>query len=486
MSEQQMKQNWKNRTLYIGDNHNFMRSMNSDSVDLIATDPPFNTNRDFHATESKDGFSDRWRWSNEDHDHWFNLIKEDNLAVWKVIDTARHTDSDMIAAYLCFMGARILEMHRVLKPNGSIYIHCDPTASFYLRMILNAVFGYKNFRNEIVWKRSMGAKNNARRFHSEHDVILYYVKNMKEFIWNGEYKPLTKEYEDGWYCNQDENGRRYKVSDLTSPGSGGYKYEFLGTTRRWRYPEHRMNELIKEGRIIHESITPGSKRKVAGYKRYLDESKGALVGDLWTDIKLLQGAQKEEEILYQTQKPLALYQRIIKASSNPGDIVFDPFCGCLTTLMAAELENREWVGCDTWTGVGKAAQKRMDMIDKKDIPIRERQKVLTRTDDNKKAAPTVLVPIKVDKPATKKEQKAIKDKLLKDHGCMCQGCGREFDSEEFLEVDHRVPKSQGGSNQISNRVLLCSPCNRRKGNRMSLEELRKLNEKTGFSIWERV
>ena len=240
------------------------------------------------------------------------------------------------------MGVRLIEMRRVLKPTGSLYLHCDTTASHYLRQLLDAIFGQDNFRNEITWRRTTTHSMAKRRFPNISDSILFYVADSK-YAFHPQYIPLGGGASA--YRHQDPDGRVYRLGNLTI----GYlkknrQYEFLGVTRNWRHSRERMEELYQEGRVVQTS--PGA---VPSSKLYLDESHGALVGDVWADIQVL-GARAKERVGYPTQKPLALYERIIRASSNEGDVVLDPFCGCATTLIAAERLSRQWVGIDIWDG----------------------------------------------------------------------------------------------------------------------------------------
>jgi len=308
--------NWKNRTLFHGDNLKFLRAMNSESVDLIATDPPFNKGRDFHATPdsfaSGAKFQDRWSWERDVHSTWVDQIKDDFPAVWEVIDAANavymkktkknllrprdEVGSDM-GAFLCFMAVRLLEMRRVLKPTGSIYLHCDHTASHYLKTLMDAVFDRNNFRNEVIWCYKSGGASPTRHFSKKHDTLLWYSKSdrytfnaQKEKSYNRDFKPYrfrgVEEFEDeiGWYT-------------------------------------------------------------MVGMKDY------------W-NIDMV-GRTSSERIEYPTQKPIQLYERIIKASSDEGDIVCDPFAGCATTLIAAERLKRRWVGMDIWDNAKDVVLKRL-------------------------------------------------------------------------------------------------------------------------------
>lgn len=293
-------------TLYTGDSLELMQNFfDTQTIDLIYADPPFNTGRDFGA------FEDKW--------------------------------AD-VEDYIDWLRPRLREMRRVLKPTGSIYVHCDWHASHYIKVAMDDIFGYDNFRNEIVWKSSYGGKNMATRaFGRGHDTILFYA--MPDAQFNPLHLPLSEESIKEWYRYVDEGGERYNVDNLAAPSDGGYEYDFLGATRRWRYPEHRMHELLDAGLIVHETTTTGSKRKVAGFKRYLRDSKGSIATSLWLDINPL-NRRSTERTGYPTQKPLALLRRIITASSNEGDIVLDPFCGSGTTCVAAQQLGRKYIGID--------------------------------------------------------------------------------------------------------------------------------------------
>ena len=515
--------NFSNRTLYHGDNLEFLRGMNSNCIDLIATDPPFNTgrNRSGSAGRYEDNWRwldegapkpDQWSWENVVHTRWLQEIRADNAALYEVIEVTRKAHSDGAAAFLCFLGARLLEMRRILKPTGSIYLHCDHTANSYIRMVMDAIFGSKNFRNEIVWKRAQGAKNLAKRYHSEHDTIFYYVKS-QDFTWNPIYLPLSQDVIDDWYRYRDENGERYNVGDLQALGSGGYEYEFLGVTRKWRYPEHSMYELLEQGRIVHNTTVPTSGRKVPGLKRYLSESKGALLGDIWSDIKLL-GRRAKEATGSPDQKPLDLYQRMILASTNPGDWVLDPFCGCATTPIAAEHLGRHWVGIDRRSDAEAHIINRLLATDAnrgrfipiKDGAILDNNKlaearalvkdmnftftttVPERTDEGENAPLLAIVhgaPEPRRNPYNYEQMKAI---LIELFGYQCWGCdfvppeNIKQPRERFLELDHIIPKSEGGGPEIQNRALLCRPCN---GDKKDTHNLTWLRQQAGYATGRR-
>ena len=253
--------------------------------------------------------------------------------------------NDMMA-YLTMMAQRMIELHRVLKPTGSIYLHCDPTASHYLKLLMDAVFGPTNFRSEITWKRTSAHSDTkqGRRQHGRiHDILLFYTKS-DEWQWNPVFAAYDESYVEAFYKHiEPETGRRYRLGDLTGPGGaakGNPEYEVMGVMRYWRYSREHMDELIRLGRVVQ--TRPGA---VPAYKRYLDEMPGVPLQDLWTDIGPV-GAQARERLGYPTQKPESLLERIIQASSNEGDVVLDPFCGCGTAVAVAERLKRRWIGID--------------------------------------------------------------------------------------------------------------------------------------------
>jgi site-specific DNA-methyltransferase (adenine-specific) len=240
------------------------------------------------------------------------------------------------------MAARLIELHRVLKPTGSLYLHCDPTASHYLKMILDLIFGAGNFQNEIIWKRANAKGNASTRLASNHDIIFCYAKSSNKVLWNPQYTAHDPEYLSKFYrFVEPETGRRYSLDNLANPNKDrpNLTYEFLGVTRVWRWTQERMIEAYRDGLIVHKD------GGVPRLKRYLDEQEGNPIGDTWTDILPIQ-SQSKELLGYPTQKPIALLERIIQASSNPGDIVLDPFCGCGTAVHAAQKLGRVWIGID--------------------------------------------------------------------------------------------------------------------------------------------
>ncbi len=422
--------NFQNRTLYHGDNLDFLRGMNSETVHLIATDPPFNKNRDFHATPDSLSagarFKDRWSWERDVHEEWVDSIKDDWPAVWSMIEAARAAYGDDMAAFLCWLGVRVMEMRRVLRQDGSLYLHIDHTAHAYVKGLMDAIFGHKNFRNEIVWFYKTGGTS-KRWFGRKHDTILFYTKS-----------------------------DNYTYSPQKEKSYLSHKYGF-------------SNIKIYEDK--------------QGYY--------TMVGmrDVW-DIPALRGNQPEA-MGYPTQKPLALYERIIKASSNEGDFVLDPFCGCATTPVAAERLGRQWIGMDIWDGakdivlmrLEKEGMARPDSEHGLMFPhdVHYTTKPPARTDDNAMAAPSFR--LKIQRPIEAWEKiahKGMVNILMQaqgtEGGVICGGCGRVLE-KEFMELDHITPKSDRGANHILNRILLCRPCNRRKRDNLTLRGLLRANKK---------
>ncbi|WP_413876394.1 site-specific DNA-methyltransferase [Albidovulum sp.] len=348
--------------LYYGDNLRVLRDEIADeSVDLVYLDPPFNSNASYNvlfrsptgegSAAQIEAFDDTWHWGVEAEAAFQEVRRSGHTDAATMLEAMRSFlgMNDMMA-YLAMMAVRLVELHRVLRPTGSLYLHCDPTASHYLKILLDAVFGKGRFRNEIIWKRTDShndAKQGAKHYGRIHDVILFYAKG-EPGVFNALYKPLPESTVESWYRNvEPETGRRFNKADVTGPGGAGKgnpHYEWNGVTRYWRYNKEKMQKLHDEGRLVY------TKSGMTYQKRYLDESKGVPVSTIWDDISMLRGLsdnQKESERLgYPTQKPVALLERILSASSNPGDVVLDPFCGCGTTVHAAEKLGRQWIGID--------------------------------------------------------------------------------------------------------------------------------------------
>ncbi len=346
--------------LYYGDNLTVLRDhVPDESVDLVYLDPPFNSNASYNVLfREKSGeespaqikaFTDTWEWTLESQRTYENEIMLNPATpanVKEMVSAFRQfIGSNAMMAYLVMMTPRLVELRRVLKPTGSIYLHCDPTASHYLKVLMDSIFGKEQYINEIVWKRADSKGDTgqgAKHFGRVNDTILLYAKTANS-VFNGQYGPLDPDYVDRFYRYTDSDGRRYKLDNMLGPGGaakGNPQYEVMGVTRYWRYSKARMQRLIDEGRVVQTS--PGT---VPMYKRYLDESRGTPISTNWSDISLVRGWSKER-LGYPTQKPLALLERIIQASSNEGDVVLDPFCGCGTAIAAAQKLNRNWIGID--------------------------------------------------------------------------------------------------------------------------------------------
>ena len=486
------ERNFENRTLFKGENLDFLRGMNSQTVDLIATDPPFNKGKDFHAIPESLAagarFQDRWTWDDDVQPEWVDNIKDDHSRVYSLInhvaggiDNAPKTRKRLggredLAAFLCFMGVRLIEMHRILKDTGSIYLHCDPTAGHYLKALMDAIFGDKNFKNEIVWLRKQGERHNLarKRMPSAHDIILYYVKSAAA-EYSPQYTPYSEDYIKKNYKHKDERGV-YSTFPCTNDAGGNRKYEFRGITRAWRFKPETMQEMYDAGLLVQASPTSPFR-----YKKYLDKDAGVKVDDCWLDVP--QVRSKPENTGYPTQKPLALYERIIKSSSKEGDMVLDPFCGCATTPIAAERLGRQWVGMDLWDGAYAIINQRIEenkqllADDKVKIILRDIHDPPIRTDDD---ATTAYLPPVYRRNRQSSIPRAEMMRILVDKwGLVCWGCGFEPPTIDFLELDHNTPASSGGSNELNNRAPLCGPCNRRKSDTKTLRGLRLDNKKAG-------
>ena len=509
-----MECNVPNRTLLHGDNLKFLRAINSDSIDLIATDPPFNKGRDFHATPdslaSGASFQDRWSWEDDVHEEWVDKITDDFPRVMNVIQGSRNSYGDDMGAFLCFMAVRLLEMRRILKDTGSLYLHCDPTASHYLKELLDSIFGIKNFRNEITWKRTY-AHNDPNRYGKTTDRLLFYTKT-DNYIFNVMYTDYSQDYIKKNFRYEDKRGL-YRLVVLTGPGINSNDKEYKGyhpkqSGRSWSIPKRIIEKLggkealelpvIKRLKIMdNNDYLVFSKNSIPSFKSYLSDLEGVPLQEIWTDINPI-SSQSKQATKYPTQKPLELYERIIKASSNKNDIVLDPFCGCATTCIAAERLGRKWIGIDIWD---KAEEVIIDRFTKEGMLIATKDKKILnndiislfaedvtftqelpqRSDDGEESVPFLRTKLRVDEPKDKKMSRAeMVQFLLDQNGCKCQGCDRTFDDPRYLELDHNTPRSDGGINHISNRVLLCAPCNKLKSNTFTLSGLQKENKKLGY------
>lgn len=344
------------RALFFGDNLNILRDkIPSGFVDLVYLDPPFNSNQDYNVLfQEHDGepapaqiqaFEDTWTWDQAAADAFADLIDDGGQISLAIQAFHRLLGKSDMLAYLAMMAPRLLELRRVLKETGSIYLHCDPTASHYLKLLMDAVFGPTNFRAEIIWKRS-GAHNSAKRYGPLHDTILFYSMS-DTYTWNQQYT-IDDDYVKRRYTYSDENGRMFYPITLHAPGvrygSSGKPWrgiDISGKGGHWKYGVEKLEEMDKEGLIYWPKKEGGMPR----LKAYADEAKGAALQDVWLDIAPL-NSQAQERLGYPTQKPEALLERIIRASSDKGAVVLDPFCGCGTTVAAAERLARRWIGID--------------------------------------------------------------------------------------------------------------------------------------------
>ncbi len=342
-------------TLCYGDCLDWMGRWDDATVDLIYLDPPFNSNASYNLLYSGDSaggaqtraFNDTWSWDAAAGER----LSRFEAAVARpahraVVALAELLGPSGMLAYLTYMAERLEHMHRLLKPTGCLYLHCDPAASHYLKVLCDAVFGPGAFRTEVTWQRTSSHNDGAQGRKQPGrvcDVIFFYSRG-RTWTWNPVFTPYDQRYVDRFYRHVEPGtGRRYQLGDMTGPGgkaNGNPRYEVMGVTRYWRHSREHMKALIDAGRVVQPA--PG---RVPRYKRYLDEMPGKPLQDLWTDIPPVSQAARER-LGYPTQKPRALLERIIAASSNEGDLVLDPFCGCGTTVDAARRLNRRWCGID--------------------------------------------------------------------------------------------------------------------------------------------
>ncbi|HEX3374008.1 MAG TPA: site-specific DNA-methyltransferase [Edaphobacter sp.] len=346
--------------LYYGDNLDVLRhSIASESVDLVYLDPPFNSQANYnvlfkaHSGQKSEAqieaFEDTWHWNDSAERAFDEVMQSGNTDVAELLRALRGflKESDMMA-YLTMMAIRLLELHRVLKSTGTLYLHCDPTASHYLKILLDGIFGAEQFLSEIVWKR-YGAHSNSKIYGAVHDTILFYSKT-KEIKFNRQFQPYDQAYIDERFRFTDPDGRRWAEQNLANPDvRPNLMYDFKahnGITyshppNGWKYEPTRMQELDDAGRLHYPAKKDGRLR----LKNYMDEMPGIPIQDVWTDLSHI-GGTSPERLGYPTQKPLSLLERIIEASSNEGDTVLDPFCGCGTTIHAAQKLKRQWIGID--------------------------------------------------------------------------------------------------------------------------------------------
>ena len=415
--------NFADKTIWTGDNLDMLRGMNSECADLIYLDPPFNSNRNYAAPVGSRAagaaFKDTWTLSDLDV-AWMGLIADEQPAVANLLHTAKLTHGKGMQSYLTMMAVRLLEMRRVLKETGSIYLHCDPTASHYLKLLMDAVFGSANFRNEVVWSFTGRLMFTPYRFNAKHNSLLFYAKS-----------------------------KGHKLNEVTE------------TITRDEYVQMKKQQIhiAEDGR---EWIWGhAGKGKSHEYRIYIDEvlSKGRHLSTVWR-IPIINTSSKER-VGYPTQKPLALLERIIQASSNPGDVVLDPFCGCATACVAADQLGRKWVGIDISPKAGELVNMRLRQAMGS---LFHHGYVTARTDIPRRTD--------IDAPIPYRQNKHV---LFGQQEGMCNGCGVMFPFRNFT-VDHMVPQSRGGTDHLDNLQLLCGACNSVKGDRPQEHLIARLKE----------
>ena len=435
--------NIANRTIFTGDNLPIMQGINSETVDLIYLDPPFNSNRNYAAPIGSPaegaGFKDIWT-RDDSKEVQVEELKGINYGLHAVITAARYANGPAMTAYLTVMGIRLLEIHRLLKATGTVYLHCDPTASHYIKGMMDAVFGVKNMITEVVWGYGTpsGGRASGKRPVKGHDTILCYARNYGSHTFNRVHLPYNADYVARWFRHTDADGRKYMTRS-------------------------------RGGQIV---------------RQYLDESAGNPLSNTWTDIRQLYGSSgwfpgnRQEITGYPTQKPLALLERIITLSSDEGDFVLDPFCGCATACIAAERLERQWIGIDiapkalelTKTrlarevGVGSDTAPTLtdwEVIHRADIPVRTDIPVGT---DGGGAAATAPEAATIS-PSPSRD---IRRMLYGKQEGFCNGCDVHFRLRN-LTLDHIVPRAKGGADTDRNLQLLCQGCNSKKGMRTQEE-----------------
>lgn len=447
-----------NQTIFTRDNFDVMRGMDSESIDLIYLDPPFNSNRHYQAPIGSKAagaeFKDAWTFGDTKH-AWWGMIADEHPALYKVIDAAGDVGNEGDKAYLIYMAMRLLEMRRILKPTGAIYLHCDLTMSHSLKMTMDAIFGRKNFKSEIIWQRMKGAKGSQhapKSWGTITDTILFCTKSDKFKI--KPIRPLTSKETLDEFTLTDDAGESYKDDTahiFCNPSMGSrpnlcFKWRGFSNPHPsgWRLSKERLEEEYQKGNIV---ITSGGRLE---RRKYLKDYLGKPLGNLWTDINIAQG---KERIGYPTQKPLALLRRIIEASSNVGDMVLDPFCGCATACIAAEQLGRQWIGIDISSKAADLVRTRAES-ELTDLFASQKKifNINHRTD----------IPIRTDQRA--KPSKNINHTLFGSQEGKCNGCGHSFPFQNFTR-DHILATVKGGANADDNLQLLCGRCNSIKGDR---------------------
>lgn len=372
--------------LYYGDNLNILRDYIPDgSVDLVYLDPPFNSNRDYNVIFKDESgnksdaqlvaFEDTWHWgpdAERQYEYLTNTASNGGRvpdSVSTIVDALRHgIGTNQMMAYLTEMTVRLVELHRVLRPTGSLYLHCDPTASHYLKVALDAIFGPERFLSEITWQRTATKGDAVRKWGAVHDVLLFYAKG-STYSFRPQYLSQDADYLSRYRLDDHDGRGPYRIAPLDSPNPRpNLTYEYKGfqpPAKGWRVSRDLMEQLDQEGRLAFPT-KPGGR---IGRKHYLLEQEGRKATDVWTDITPLQAASAEK-LGYPTQKPLVLLERILEASSNPGDVVLDPFCGCGTALVAAQKLGRRWIGIDvTYLSIAVMKARLLDTLGLENVEV---------------------------------------------------------------------------------------------------------------------
>ena len=437
-----MQTTLKNRTIFCRDNIDVLQGIDDETIDLVYLDPPFNKKRTFHAPigSRAEGASFRDTWYDEDiKKGYLTLIADLYPTLYQYLKGVEEIESRSHRNYLIYMAQRLIEIKRILKDTGSVYLHCDNTMSHYLKLLMDCVFGHQNFRSEISWCYG-GPVKLSNRFPQKKDIIYFYAKTEHNLFHH-----LYEDLPEYLYrrAREDEDGRLWVDQRLGVTGE-------------------RLEELRAENRTF---ITKnGGERR----KQYLDEMKGVPLSNVW-HIPII-NSQAHERVGYPTQKPTALLERIIQASSNEGDIVLDPFCGCATTCISAEKLGRQWIGIDVSKKAYELVKMRLDkeVADKGDL-FKYQNEVIYRED----------VPQRTDTQnidlSYSKNKIEVKHLLYEEQEGECKGCKSHFEYRHF-DIDHIVPKSKGGGDNQDNLQLLCSHCNRIKGNNDMAYLVKRLKE----------
>ena len=442
-----------NRTIFTADNILPLRRIADESIDLIYLDPPFNSKKQWSAPVGSEAagaaFKDTWTLSDID-EAWVDEIAAANPGLARIIDAVGAINGDGDKSYLIMMAIRLIEMRRVLKPTGSFYLHCDPTMSHSLKLLLDAIFGGDNFVNEITWKRYAAHSLAKGGFDNIADILLLYAANKDEMLSNKVYGTLSKTAMRKRFPHKEEKTKRrfqHVALEQRSNSSSAGEKRVIGEREviseiGWRWTQETFDKrLAANPRLIY-----WTKNGRPRYKLYMDEYKGPPPGNIWVDVKYLSSGNRER-LGYPTQKPEALLERIIKASSNPGDWILDPFCGCATACVVAEQQGRNWIGIDISE---KASELVVQRFSKIEPLIRIVDRIIHRTD----------LP---DRNESYNRQKIVDRLYAEQDGC-CKACNVRF-SKRNLTLDHIVPRGKGGPDIPANLQLLCGACNSEKGTR---------------------